>query len=422
MFTFNETFSQGTWERINSPVTENLSSVFFVDSLFGWAAGNSGTIIHTSNGGTDWIIQDSKTENNIKDIFFLNRNLGWAIFWEVSNFPFGSYILKTTDCGENWINSGIPVESCFGQSLFFQDSLAGWMGGKPYPIVRTIDGGISWTDAEIDSTNFSDLPVYDIQFYNSRFGYASGGVIDCCGIMWWTTNGGDYWSVIDTPFIALEPIYQLYISDSLNVLGVGGDFESTGYGVGMIRTSDGGAIWEFEYIGISGVAWDVDFRTSSDVWAPLGGEANLIYSSDSGMSWSIVPAPDSALIFKITFPDSLHGFGVGMNGAIIKYKPDSTTSILPADNTVSSAYSLEQNYPNPFNPKTVISYQLPVTGNVMLKVYDILGNEVATLVNRELAAGNYKINFDAGELSGGVYFYQLKTRDYISIKKMILLR
>jgi hypothetical protein len=70
----------------------------------------------------------------------------------------------------------------------------------------------------------------------------------------------------------------------------------------------------------------------------------------------------------------------------------------------------------------VISYQLPVTGNVTLKVYDILGNEVATLVNRELAAGNYKINFDAGELSGGVYFYQLKTRDYISTKKMILLR
>ncbi len=98
---------------------------------------------------------------------------------------------------------------------------------------------------------FQHLPVYDIQFYNSKFGYASGGVIDCCGIMWWTTNGGNYWYVIDTPFVALEPIYQVHTYDSLNVLGVGGDFESTGYGVGMMRTSDGGAVWEFEYIGIS---------------------------------------------------------------------------------------------------------------------------------------------------------------------------
>ena len=62
--------AQGTWERLNSPTEEYLSSVYFVDSLYGWAAGYSGTIIHTSNGGDDWIIQDSKTENNILDIFF----------------------------------------------------------------------------------------------------------------------------------------------------------------------------------------------------------------------------------------------------------------------------------------------------------------------------------------------------------------
>ena len=113
-----------------------------MDSSYGWAAGHSGTIIHTSNGGDDWLIQDSKTENNILDIFFLNRSLGWAVMWEVFNFPFGTYVLKTTDGGLNWYSSTFPVESIFSQCILFQDSLNGWMGGKPYPIVRTIDGGI----------------------------------------------------------------------------------------------------------------------------------------------------------------------------------------------------------------------------------------------------------------------------------------
>jgi photosystem II stability/assembly factor-like uncharacterized protein len=249
-------YSQGMWERIESPTDQFLKSVYFVDSLYGWAVGDSGTVIHTSNGGTDWEIQDSKTENNIHDVFFLNRNLGWAPSWETSTLPSGTKLLKTTDGGQIWINPPHPEEQIFSQCVLFLDSLNGWMGGKPQPIVRTTDGGLSWTDAEIDSSTFSNFPVYDIQFYNSRFGYASGGVLDCCGIIWWTTDGGDYWYVIDTPYVAQEPVYQLYINDSINVLGVGGDFEPLGFGVGMIRTSDGGVTWEFEYIGTSGVAWD----------------------------------------------------------------------------------------------------------------------------------------------------------------------
>jgi len=414
--------AQGTWERLNSPTEEYLSSVCFVNSSYGWAAGYSGTIIHTSNGGDDWIIQDSKTENNILDIFFLNRNLGWAVTWEVFNYPFGTYVLKTTDGGLNWNSTNFPEENIFSQCIIFLDSLNGWMGGKPYPIVRTTDGGISWFEAEIDSSGFSNLPVYDIQFYNTKFGYASGGVIDCCGIMWWTTNGGNYWYVIDTPFVALEPIYQVHTYDSLNVLGVGGDFESTGYGVGIIRTFDGGAIWEFEYIGISGVAWDIDFRTATEAWCPLGGEEKLIYSLDSGLNWTAVPTPDSAIIFKMIFTDSLHGYGVGMDGAIIKYKPDSITNVFTPEILIPEGFILQQNYPNPFNPATKIEFRILNSEFVRLKIYDVLGREVAALVNEELAAGSYEIQFDAEYLSGGVYFYTLSASDFISTKKMLLLR
>ncbi len=84
--------------------------------------------------------------------------------------------------------------------------------------------------------------------------------------------------------------------------------------------------------------------------------------------------------------------------------------------------SLSQNYPNPFNPSTVISWQLPVSSFVTLKVYDILGREAATLVNEEKPAGNYEVEFNGADLSTGIYFYQLQANDYIEIKKMILVK
>jgi hypothetical protein len=85
-------------------------------------------------------------------------------------------------------------------------------------------------------------------------------------------------------------------------------------------------------------------------------------------------------------------------------------------------FRLEQNYPNPFNPATVISYQLPVSGNITLKIYDILGNEVATLVNEIKPAGSYKVEFNAKDFSSGVYFYRIQAGPFNQIKKMILLK
>jgi hypothetical protein len=92
------------------------------------------------------------------------------------------------------------------------------------------------------------------------------------------------------------------------------------------------------------------------------------------------------------------------------------------ENAVDINYVLEQNYPNPFNPNTVISYQLPVTGNVELKVYDLLGREIATLVNEEKLAGEYEVEFNATDLPSGIYFYQLKASPFSETKKMILLK
>jgi hypothetical protein len=89
---------------------------------------------------------------------------------------------------------------------------------------------------------------------------------------------------------------------------------------------------------------------------------------------------------------------------------------------IPSAYKLEQSYPNPFNPSTIIRYHLPENGYVKLKIYDILGNEVATLVNEHKEAGYYEVSFDASNLSTGVYFYKLQAGNFVMTKKMLLAR
>jgi V8-like Glu-specific endopeptidase len=89
---------------------------------------------------------------------------------------------------------------------------------------------------------------------------------------------------------------------------------------------------------------------------------------------------------------------------------------------IITEYALEQNYPNPFNPSTTIRYQLPQDGMVTLKVYDILGSEVATLVNEQKAAGRYEINFDASRFASGAYIYKITSGSYVSSKKMLLVK
>ncbi len=99
---------------------------------------------------------------------------------------------------------------------------------------------------------------------------------------------------------------------------------------------------------------------------------------------------------------------------------------LPADvkvvEGVPFTYSLSQNYPNPFNPSTTIRYQLPQDGFVTLKIYDILGREVTTLVNEEKTKGRYEVNFNASNFASGVYLYRIKVNDYVAVKKMLLLK
>ncbi|MEJ2505297.1 MAG: T9SS type A sorting domain-containing protein, partial [Ignavibacteriaceae bacterium] len=105
---------------------------------------------------------------------------------------------------------------------------------------------------------------------------------------------------------------------------------------------------------------------------------------------------------------------------IVEVSP--TTAVDEDQKVQPSEYSLSQNYPNPFNPTTNINYKISKSGYVSLKVYDVLGNEVTTLVNEVKPAGEYEVQFGSSSLASGVYYYQLKAGNLAETKKMILLR
>jgi hypothetical protein len=104
------------------------------------------------------------------------------------------------------------------------------------------------------------------------------------------------------------------------------------------------------------------------------------------------------------------------------YKQSTITDVKKEDETIPTVFKLEQNYPNPFNPSTVIKFGVPERSNVLLKIYDILGEEVATLVNEEMDAGWYSIDFNASGYSTGVYIYRMQAGNYINTKKMLLMK
>jgi len=101
-----------------------------------------------------------------------------------------------------------------------------------------------------------------------------------------------------------------------------------------------------------------------------------------------------------------------------------TTSV--DDKITIKEYSLDQNYPNPFNPSTKIKYQIADAGFVNLQIFDVLGNEVATLIDKEMQAGSYEVEFQSevgnGQLASGIYYYQLRVGDFVEAKKMMLIK
>ena len=405
------------WKKLQSPVNYTLRRLTFVDSSTGWAAGELGSIIRTTNAGNNWEIQNSTVQSFITDIFFINNKTGWATTIR-DTFPFNTVILKTTNGGEDWIAEDFQDSNAFMRTVFFFDSLNGFIGGTY--IAYTSDGGTSWTKADVDSNMVSTFPVYEFNFYNRQFGYACGGRLDIAGVVWRTTDSGLNWTAQG---ISADEVFDVFILDSLNAITLSGDPEGL-YATAKITTTDSGLNWVSENLLFYGLSFTIDFRTYTEGWSASG--YKFLFTSDRGENWDELETPDSAVIYDLQFTDVRTGYAVGEDGVILKIKLAYEPAGVEEKNNSLNTFVLYQNYPNPFNPSTRIQYAISSRQFVTLKVYDILGNEMATLVNEEKPTGRYDVEFNINGHSGkvwnlpsGVLFYQLKANNTIQTKKMI---
>ncbi len=211
---------------------------------------------------------------------------------------------------------------------------------------------------------------------------------------------------------------------------------NTGWAVGdngrIIHTTDG-QNWTEQQTNPAYILLDVFFLTPSEGWA-VGSGGTILHTVNGGTTWTLEGAGlTNAILREVHFTSSNNGYVVGNGKTIVKF--GEITSV-ENEEELPTEFSLSQNFPNPFNPSTKIRFTISTSplnpspyqgeGNrerlVTLKVYDVLGNEVAILVNEEKPTGEYEVNFNGNGLTSGIYFYRLQAGSFVEIKKMVFMK
>jgi photosystem II stability/assembly factor-like uncharacterized protein len=411
---FNKYSQPDCWAIKQTPTTNNLFSCSFPDNLNGWAVGAWGTIIHTADGGNTWVLQNDSLQYPFVSVSFINNNTGWIT--GNTNLYSNPVIISTTNAGLNWHYFNYPDTSKIFKSICFADSLNGYIGTYSGVIIKTTNGGNNWFEIQCDSNFVSHFAINKFAFYNNKNGVAAGGAMDIAGFIKKTTNFGYNW--ITQP-VAGEPLNDIRYVDSNYLIGIGGDFE---YGSFLYKSTNSGTNYSIEYFPTFGLAYAVAPRTKSEYWISMGFTGKLLLTQDSGNSFSEIPSPGNSSIYDIVFKDTLNGWCVGTGGMVGKYN-NSSVGISEGNTTVTNkSFNLYQNYPNPFNPRTKIKFDVIHPGSVKIIVYDIMGREIQTLVNKKLQSGTYETFFDGSLLTSGIYFYKLITDRFTETKKMLLMK
>jgi hypothetical protein len=277
----------------------------------------------------------------------------------------------------------------------------------------SIDSGLSWTNISYTYSFLSLSPFNDNIIFVTNYGSSYN--------LYRSIDRGQTFSLVDTSnYYGSNFVYDI---DSLHIYVTRTTVDSSKLSVSNSRGDS--SSWQGKYFSKNNIYITTNNSKSGTVYLADG--KNIFVSNDYGNSFNIYKTLDSVIVGLYKKPNSDILYVITAND-IFETTSSSNKSIkhivtaVKKDNLVLTKYELYQNYPNPFNPSTTINYSLPKSGLVTLKVYDILGREVKTLVNTYKAAGSYDVSFNASNLASGIYIYQLKSGNFVSTKKLVLLK
>jgi len=405
LFFCNELFAEN-WVQVPSGFNVVFYGVSFSKSNpnIGFAVGEAGTILGTYDGGNSWWTSNSNVAYWFQSVSTIDNNNAFAVGFD----PYNGYakIFRTTTGGTYWDALWGNVYTTLN-SVSFSDPLHGTAVGRFGTTIRTTDGGVNW--------NPQTASTYDLQsvcFIDNNTGWIVGSL----GTIRKTTNGGTNWLNQQSP--DTNKLFCVSFYNNLYGSASGAD------GI-VINTTDGGFTWRKcnsnVVVALNGVS-----QTSRYNITVVGNMGTILRSNDGGNSFHVQPINNPNLtLFSVCFMTALKGVTVGGSGYILKTTNagGDSTSVIGINNIGTQFpdhFILYQNYPNPFNPSTSIKFSINNSSFVSLRVFNILGQEISSIVNTYLKSGTYEYNFNGSNLSSGIYFYNLRTNEGSKTKRMLL--
>lgn len=370
-----------------------------------------GNLYLSSDNGATWTCIDSGvTTSDITTIHVFKNALFVGAYGNIANATYGMHgsgsgIYMTSDKGKTWqkVSAGLADSNVYVINHLDSTIFVGtWSAGVYY----SDNDGKSWSPANNGLTN---LAVRTIASVGNRLyvGTWGGGVFisDDHGGSWAQSNTG-----INNPFV--------------NSIAIDSPYVYMGNTEGVYRSTNGGFSWDLTNKGLTTTYINTFLVIHPDIMVGTSGNG-LFVSLNQGSSWQL--ADTSGLTDGYIYCLAVNGSRLfaGANNGEVWSRPlrEIITTVKERwEPVIANSFHLHQNYPNPFNPETKISYSLSSPQQITLNVYDGLGREIATLAQGMQAAGLHEVSFDGSRYPSGVYFYQLRVGDYVSTRKMTLIK
>jgi len=385
------------WVQTNGPYG-GPTTCFAVSDTNLFAGTQGGGVFLSTNNGTSWTAANTNLHVHVGSLAILGTNI-FAGTW-------GGGAFLSTNNGTSWtaVNNGltndrVPALAVSDTNLFAAAPITS--------VFRSTNSGTSWTPTGLTGNVIYALAVSGTNIFAGTLGGFAG---THCGV-YLSTDNGIGWT--ETAFKDTSVLAFAVSGTNL--------FAGT-QGRGVFISTNNGASWDTASTGLTDTTVQALAVSSANLFA--GTESGVFLSTNNGTTWTAVntgfdPFTD---VSALAVSDTTLFAGAGGNGVWRRPLSQIITSVESFSSEPPLHFSLEQNYPNPFNPTTTIVYGLREKTNVELKVFDVLGREVETIVNSEQDAGYYEIEFNASKLASGIYFYRLQAGSFVETKKMVLMK